>query len=154
MGVLVRELAVNGHTFEIRIDTLGTFYALFEEERIEAETLKELTEKLTKISRVKRKPIPFCRMEGNGAKGYTLTDGTITKRNIGNGNLMVKLGDRRAEQEYMRSSTDRMYIRPLNDDEKIIYVNLYTTLEKAQAAIKVFEEARLLDVKAALTETT
>lgn len=156
--VFVKEETIRGQKFRIEVDGAGNFTALVNEERIFEKTLDALTEKLGKITKAAVKPVPFCRIrevsrrkDGEKSYEYELLDGVITRRNIGNRNLMVKLGNQKADQEHCyRDSND--YIRPLSDDEKVIYLNLYRNLAAAEKAIDIFEESRILDIKKELGE--
>jgi hypothetical protein len=106
--VKLKTLDIRGTTFDVEVDSLGSFSAVLDGESITAITLVALKEKLDKLT---AKPSPVLSVEFYVEYENRLRKGTITKIHAANGNALVTWDDGGRTQ---MSSYEQSYHEYLN----------------------------------------
>lgn len=137
-------IEVKGKKYKVSVDSEGRFYASHDNERVSADSLKQLENKLAGfINDSKKVTISFVKWERADwyNKKGRLRRGVITGIHAGNGNLLLKYDDEKVRLQQWSGS----YYDPIHAEE---LEQLARAVEKAEAELEAFKNRHSFDGKA------
>lgn len=135
--VRLKDIDVRGKSVTVWVTADGGFKAEAEPDVwVHSSTLEDLVKKVQDATRETSKlNIEFWRWDDGELKR-----GVIFGLHAGSRNIRVKLGDKRAEQEYPWESGDGKYLK-LDEYQRETYTQLCRDVDRAEAAKKDYERS-------------